>query len=84
MEVTTSERRASGGAAPELPARNLVEAFYIQVDRRGDQMAILDEAREVELSWNELRDTVHRIAGGLARPFRDALFAFASRGRESF
>jgi long-chain acyl-CoA synthetase len=66
VEVTTSERRASGGAAPELPARNLVEAFYAQVDRRGDQLAIRDEARDVELSWSELRDTVHRIAGGLA------------------
>jgi long-chain acyl-CoA synthetase len=66
VEVTTSERYASGGAAPELPARNLTEAFYTTVDRLGDQMAIKDEAREVELSWNELRDTVHGIAGGLS------------------
>ncbi|HKH42298.1 MAG TPA: AMP-dependent synthetase/ligase [Solirubrobacterales bacterium] len=66
MEVTTSERYASGGAAPELPARNLIEAFYATVDRLGDDMAIKDEARDVELSWNELRDTVHRIAGGLS------------------
>ena len=28
MEVTTSERYASGGDAPELPAQNLVKAFY--------------------------------------------------------
>ena len=67
MEVTTSERHASGGQAPELPARNLVEAFYAQVERRGDQLAIRDEAREVEMNWIELRDTVHRIAGGLAK-----------------
>ena len=67
MEVTTSERRASGGAAPELPAQNLVKAFYEQVDRLGDDLAIRDEARDVEMSWNELRDTVHRIAGGLAK-----------------
>jgi len=66
VEVTTSERYASGGAAPELPARNLIEAFYATVDRLGDDMAIKDEARDVELSWNELRDTVHRIAGGLS------------------
>jgi long-chain acyl-CoA synthetase len=67
VEVTTSERHASGGPAPELPAQNLVKAFYAQADRLGDDMAIHDEAREKELSWNELRDTVHRIAGGLAK-----------------
>jgi long-chain acyl-CoA synthetase len=67
VEVTTSERSASGGPAPELPARNVVEAFYGTVGRLGDEMAIKDEARDVELSWNELRDTVHKIAGGLAK-----------------
>jgi long-subunit acyl-CoA synthetase (AMP-forming) len=44
-----------------------VEAFYISVDRLGGDLAIRDEAREVELSWTELRDRVHRIAGGLAK-----------------
>ena len=67
MEVTTSERSASGGPAPELSAENLVKAFYKVVDRLGDDLAIRDEAREKELSWNELRDVVHRIAGGLAK-----------------
>ena len=67
MEVTTSERHASGGEAPELPAQNLVKAFYAVVDRLGDDLAIRDETREKELSWIELRDTVHRIAGGLAK-----------------
>jgi long-subunit acyl-CoA synthetase (AMP-forming) len=67
VEVTTSERHASGGPAPELPARNLVKAFYQQVDRLGDDLAIKDEARDRELSWNELREIVHRIAGGLAK-----------------
>jgi long-chain acyl-CoA synthetase len=66
VEVTTSERHASGGAAPELPAQNLVKAFYAQVDRLGDDLAIRDEARDKELSWTELRDVVHRIAGALA------------------
>jgi long-chain acyl-CoA synthetase len=66
VEVTTSERHASGGEAPELAAQNLVKAFYAVVDRLGDDPAIIDEAREKELSWNELHDTVHRIAGGLA------------------
>ncbi|HEY6636782.1 MAG TPA: AMP-dependent synthetase/ligase [Solirubrobacterales bacterium] len=67
MEVTTSERHASGGPAPELPAQNLVKAFYQQVDRLGDDLAIKDEARDQELSWNELREIVHKIAGGLAK-----------------
>jgi long-chain acyl-CoA synthetase len=67
VEVTTSERRASGGEAPKLPAENLVKAFYAVVDRLGDDAAIIDEARDKELNWNELRDTVHRIAGGLAK-----------------
>jgi long-subunit acyl-CoA synthetase (AMP-forming) len=44
-----------------------VEAFYISVDRLGGDLAIRDEAREVELNWTELRDRVHRIAGGLAK-----------------
>jgi long-subunit acyl-CoA synthetase (AMP-forming) len=67
VEVTTSERHASGGAGPELPADNLVKAFYEVVDRLGDDMAIRDEAREKELTWNELKATVHQIAGGFAK-----------------
>src|SRR3954452_8069162 len=67
VEVTTSERHASGGEAPQLPAQNLVKAFYEQVERLGDDLAIRDEAREVDLNWNELRDTMHKIAGGLAK-----------------
>jgi long-subunit acyl-CoA synthetase (AMP-forming) len=67
VEVTTAGRYARGGEAPELPAQNLVKAFYAQVDRLGDDLAIRDEARGQDLTWNELRDTVHRIAGGLAK-----------------
>jgi long-chain acyl-CoA synthetase len=67
MELTTSERYASGGEGPELGARNLVEAFYATVERLGDRPAIIDEARGVELSWPQLRDRVHQIAGGLAK-----------------
>jgi long-subunit acyl-CoA synthetase (AMP-forming) len=67
VEVTASGRHASGGEAPELPAQNLVKAFYEQADRLGDDLAIRDEAREKELTWKELRDAVHRIAGGLAK-----------------
>jgi long-subunit acyl-CoA synthetase (AMP-forming) len=67
LEVTASERYASGAATPELPAANLLKAFYAQVDRLGDDVAIRDEAREKDLSWNELRGLVQRIAGGLAK-----------------
>jgi long-subunit acyl-CoA synthetase (AMP-forming) len=67
VEVTTSQRQASGGDAPKLAAQNLVKAFYAVVDRLGDDPAIIDEAREKELNWNELRDLVHSIAGGLAK-----------------
>jgi long-chain acyl-CoA synthetase len=67
VEVKTSERSASGGAAPELAAENLIKAFYEQAERLGDDLAIRDEARGVDLNWNELRDRVHRIAGGLAK-----------------
>jgi long-chain acyl-CoA synthetase len=67
VEVTASERQASGGPPPELPAQNLVKAFYATADRLGDDLAILDEARDRELSWNGLREIVHKIAGGLAK-----------------
>jgi long-chain acyl-CoA synthetase len=67
VEVTTSERTASGAATPELPAQNVIKAFYASVDRLGDDLALRDEARGVELSWNELRERVHRIAGGFAK-----------------
>jgi long-chain acyl-CoA synthetase len=67
VEVTTSERTASGAATPELPAQNVIKAFYASVDRLGDDLALRDEARGVELSWNELRERVHRIAGGLEK-----------------
>jgi long-chain acyl-CoA synthetase len=67
VEVTTAERYAKGAPAPELPAPNVIKAFYQQVSKHGDELAIRDEARGVELSWNELRDRVHRIAGGLAK-----------------
>ncbi len=52
---------------PSFLPRNLIEAFYAQADRLGDELAIRDEGREVELNWNELREKVHRIAGGLAK-----------------
>src|SRR5262249_3137350 len=61
------ERHTSGGEAPELPAQNLVKAFYGQVERLGDDLAIRDEARDKDLTWNELREAAHRIAGGLTK-----------------
>jgi long-chain acyl-CoA synthetase len=67
VEITTSERYASGGELGELPAPNLVKAFYEQVERLGDDIAIRTEDDSYAISWNELRDRVHRIAGGLAK-----------------
>jgi long-chain acyl-CoA synthetase len=66
LEVTTAERYASGGALGELPAPNLVKAFYKSADRLGDDVAIRTEDGSYEIGWNDLRDRVHRIAGGLA------------------
>ena len=48
-------------------AQNLVKAFYATVDRLGDDIAIRTEDGSYSISWNELRDRVHRIAGGLAK-----------------
>ncbi|HEX6585335.1 MAG TPA: AMP-dependent synthetase/ligase [Solirubrobacterales bacterium] len=67
MEATTSERYASGGPAPELPAQNLIKAFQASAERLGDDIAIRDEARGVELSWNDVGDRMRRIAGGLSK-----------------
>jgi long-chain acyl-CoA synthetase len=67
MEVTTAERYASGGESKGLAADNLVKAFYATVERLGDDVAIRTEDDEIAITWNELRDRVHRIAGGLAK-----------------
>ncbi len=67
MEVTTAEGYAKGGELPDLPAPNLVKAFYASADRLGDEIAIRSGDDEVTISWNELRERVHRIAGGLAK-----------------
>jgi len=67
LEVTTSERYASGGDLGDLPAPNLIKAFYKSVDRLGDDPAIRTQDDSVSISWNELRDRAHRIAGGLAK-----------------
>ena len=67
MEVTTAERYASGGELGELPAQNLVKAFYASVEKLGDDVAIRTEDDAYSITWNELRHRVHRIAGGLAK-----------------
>ncbi|HET8975094.1 MAG TPA: AMP-dependent synthetase/ligase [Solirubrobacterales bacterium] len=67
MEVTTTERYASGGGLGELHAPNLVKAFYMSVEKLGDDVAIRTEDDSYTISWNDLRDRVHRIAGGLAK-----------------
>ena len=69
MEATTAERSASGGATRDLHAQNLAVAFAQTVERLGDDPAIIagEGDDEVRISWNELRDQVARIAGGLRR-----------------
>ena len=67
MEVTTAERYASGGELPDPAAPNLVKAFYATVDRMGEDVAIRTQDDSYSISWNDLRDRVHRIAGGLAK-----------------
>jgi long-chain acyl-CoA synthetase len=67
VEVTTSERYASGGELGEPPWQNLVKAFYEQVERLGDDVAIRTEDDLYAITWNELRDRMHRIAGGLKK-----------------
>lgn len=67
MEVTTSERYASGGDAPAPTAENLIKAFYATADRLGDDVAVRTDDDEVTMTWNELRDRTHRVAGGLAK-----------------
>jgi long-subunit acyl-CoA synthetase (AMP-forming) len=71
MEVTTAERvraeerYASGGRGNEPAARNLVEAFLNTVEKHGDEPALRTKD-DTWATWNELRDRVARIAGGLA------------------
>ena len=69
MEVTAAESYASGGPARELQAQNLALAFQATVDRIGDDPAIVAGAGEdeIRITWNELRERVGRIAGGLAK-----------------
>jgi len=66
MELNTAERYASGGPGRDLYAQNLAKAFHQTVERLGDDPAITDAEGNVT-SWNELRDRVARIAGGLAK-----------------
>ncbi len=64
MEVTTSERYASGPPAAELVAPNLAMAFQATVEKLGDATAIV--SGEETTSWNELHSRARAVAGGLA------------------
>jgi long-chain acyl-CoA synthetase len=64
--VTAEDRYANGGEGNDLPANNLIEAFQKTVDKHGDTPALLTKD-ETWATWNELRDRVRRIAGGLAK-----------------
>ncbi len=65
MEVTTSDRYASGGEGREMVAPNLALAFQSTAERLADAAAIVSGERS--LSWAELRARAAAIAGGLAR-----------------
>ncbi|MQA74392.1 MAG: AMP-binding protein [Solirubrobacterales bacterium] len=68
MELTATERYASGGPAPAPATQNLALAFARTVERLGDDPAIVAGEGDAETvtSWNELSEWVGRIAGGLA------------------
>ena len=66
MELTTAERRASGGPGKEPEHANAYAAFCATVDRLGDEVAIRTADDSVAWTWNEVAAKVRRIAGGLA------------------
>ena len=65
MENTQSMTEADGGPGYEPAAKNLYDSFLRTVARVGDSPAIVSEAEDVNLSWNELAVRVRAIAGGL-------------------
>ncbi len=67
MELQTAERYVTGGPGRDLHAQNLALAFLASAERLGDEIALSDPEREVELSWNEIRDRSAALAGGLAK-----------------
>jgi long-chain acyl-CoA synthetase len=62
MEVTTSERYASGPPGAEMVAPNLAKAFHATVEKHGDGNAVI--AGETKLSWNDVRNQARAYAGG--------------------
>jgi long-chain acyl-CoA synthetase len=67
MEAKTAERHASGGPMPALAAENLFKAFEATAERLGDDLAIKDDERGVELSWKQVAELAGRLAGGFAK-----------------
>jgi long-chain acyl-CoA synthetase len=65
MELRTAEGYASGGRGRDPESANLAAAFEATVRRLGDDVAIRAEG-DIEITWNQLRDRVARVAGGLA------------------
>ena len=64
MEVTTSERYASGPPGAEMVAPNLAKAFQATVEKMGDAPALVSGDETV--SWNEVRRQARAYAGGFA------------------
>jgi long-chain acyl-CoA synthetase len=58
--IAASARRALG-------ARTMTEAFRLTVEDHPDLVAVRTKDDEVSLTWEQLRDRVDALAGGLAR-----------------
>ena len=81
MEVSRSERYASGGEGAEMVAHNLGLAFQATVERQGDQVAV--RAGDAELTWNEVRARASAAAGGLASLGVGSLFDTGDEHRQA-
>ena len=66
MSVQSVPRQAKGERLGPVAAGTLVHAFQATVERLGDEVALRDPAREVELSWSDLRERSAKVAGGFA------------------
>lgn len=62
-----SEQLASPVAELPVEVTTTIHAFRRTVARRPDQVAIRDPAVDLEMTYAELQQRVHAVAGGLAK-----------------
>ncbi|HXP28461.1 MAG TPA: hypothetical protein VN804_01785, partial [Solirubrobacteraceae bacterium] len=65
MESGVTELKAPSRAA--AGAQTVAEAFRITVAERGEQIAIRTKGDAFTITWQELRERVDALAGGLAK-----------------